>query len=99
MKEVDLGEPTSFLDHVYLGALKENVNEMCMVTHQLDCCGKDNSKKLYLNSDGRKYRVGNVCSFIEKQRFFCQYLWTSRWLETEAEYGFHIEKDDEHCGY
>ena len=23
-KEVDLGEPTSFLDHVYLVALKEN---------------------------------------------------------------------------
>ena len=26
MKDVDLGEPTSFLDHVYLGALNENVN-------------------------------------------------------------------------
>ena len=25
IKEVDLGEPTSFLDHVYLGALKDNV--------------------------------------------------------------------------
>ena len=24
-KEVDLGEPTSFLDHVYLGVLKDNV--------------------------------------------------------------------------
>ena len=24
-KEVDLGEPTSFLDHVYLGALNDNV--------------------------------------------------------------------------
>ena len=23
-KEVDLGEPTSFLDHVYLGALNDN---------------------------------------------------------------------------
>ena len=24
-EEVDLGEPTSFLDHVYLGVLKDNV--------------------------------------------------------------------------
>ena len=28
-------------------------NETCMVTHQLDCCGKDNLKKLYQNLDGR----------------------------------------------
>ena len=26
-KDVDLGEPTSFLDHVHLGALKENVKQ------------------------------------------------------------------------
>ena len=26
-KEVDLGEPTSFLDHVYLGVLKDNVEQ------------------------------------------------------------------------
>ena len=31
---------------------------------------------------GRKFRNGNVCSFIEKKSYFCQYMWmTSEWLE------------------
>ena len=44
--------------------------------------GKDNSKKLYLNLDGRKCRIGNVRSFIVHKAYFCQFLWmTSKWLE------------------
>ena len=39
------------------------LNETCMVTHWLD----DHSEKLYKNLDGRKYRIGNACSFIENK--------------------------------
>ena len=35
-----------------------------------ECFWKDNSKKLFQNLDGRKYRFGNVCLFIEKQGLF-----------------------------
>ena len=44
--------------------------------------GKAISKKLYWNLGGRKYRIGNVSSFIENKGYFCQYMWmTSKWLE------------------
>ena len=39
-------------------------------------------KKLYWNLDGREYRIGNVCAFIENKGYFCQYWWmTSKWLK------------------
>ena len=41
-----------------------------MVIHELDCHGKDYSKKLYWNLDVRKFRIGNVCSFIEHKFYF-----------------------------
>ena len=34
--------------------------------------GKTNSRKCYWNLDGKKYQIGNVCSFIEKQGL-CKY--------------------------
>ena len=56
------------------------LNGTCTVTHWLACSGKDNSKTLYWNLDGRKYRIGNACSFIGNKGYFCQYLWIiSRW--------------------
>ena len=48
------------------------LHEIYMVTYYLHCYGKDNSKKLYENLGGRKYRIGNVCSFIENKGYFCQ---------------------------
>ena len=36
---------------------------------------EENSKKLNLNLDGRKFRTGNACSFIESKGYFCQYMW------------------------
>ena len=58
------------------------LNEIYMVTYYLHCYGKDNSKKLYENLGGRKYRIGNVCSFIENKGYFCQWMWmTSKLLE------------------
>ena len=50
------------------------LNGTCTVTHWLDCSGKDNSKTLYWNLDGRKYRIGNACSFIGNKGYFCQYV-------------------------
>ena len=43
---------------------------------------KDNSEKLCENLDGRKYRIGNVCLFIENKCYSCQKMWmTSKRLE------------------
>ena len=57
------------------------LNEIYTDTHWRDCYGKDNSKKLYLNLDWKKYQIGNVCSFIENKGYFSQYMWmTSTWL-------------------
>ena len=50
------------------------LNEISMVTHQLDCCGRDSSKKLFWNLDGRKYQIGNACSFIENSCFSSVYV-------------------------
>ena len=53
-----------------------------MFTHYLHSYGKDNSKKLYANLGGKKYRIGNVCSSIENKGYFCQCMWmTSTLLE------------------
>ena len=41
----------------------------------LDCKGKDNSSKLCWNLDGRKFRTGDVCSFIVNKAYFCQHMW------------------------
>ena len=38
----------------------------------LTSCGKDNLKMSYWKFDGKKYRIGNVCSFIENKGSFCQ---------------------------
>ena len=35
-----------------------------------DCCGNHNSKMFYWNLDGKKYRIGNVCLFIENKDNF-----------------------------
>ena len=53
------------------------LNETCMVILYPDCCGKGNLKKRYENLDGRKFRTGNVCSFIGNKGDFCQYMWTT----------------------
>ena len=45
-----------------------------MVTHLLDCSGKDKLKMFYWNWDGKKYRIGNVCLFIENKDFSYRYL-------------------------
>ena len=38
MEEVDLGEPTSFLDHVYLVALKESVKLITILWRTAEIC-------------------------------------------------------------
>ena len=38
MKDVDLGEPTSFLDHVYLGVLNENVKPANILWTKIEMC-------------------------------------------------------------
>ena len=52
------------------------------VTHYLHRYGKDNSKKLYENLGGRKYRIGNVYLLIENKDYSYRYTWmTSKLLE------------------
>ena len=47
------------------------LNRICTDTHLLASCGKDSSKKFNWDVDGQKYRVGNVCLFIDnKDRSF-----------------------------
>ena len=50
------------------------LNETCTAMHWPDCYGRDNSKKLSWSLDGRKIRIGNVCSFIGNKAYFCQFL-------------------------
>ena len=58
------------------------LNEICMVLHWSDYCGRDSSKNLYQNFNGRKYQIGNACSLIENNDYFGQYVWmTSKRLE------------------
>ena len=47
------------------------LTDICMVIHEPGSCAQDNSKKLYLNLDGRKYQIDTVCSFIENKDDFC----------------------------
>ena len=42
-------------------------NEICTDIHLQASCGRDRSKKFYWDLDGKKYRTGFVCLFIEKQ--------------------------------
>ena len=42
------------------------LNETCMDTHLLATWEKHDSRKFCWNLDGKKYRIGNVCLFIEK---------------------------------
>ena len=56
------------------------LNDIEMVICYPDCYGKDNSRKFYLNLDGKKYQIVNVCVVIENKGYFCQFLWlTSKW--------------------
>ena len=36
---------------------------------------KDSSKKFHWDLDGKKYRIGNVCLFIENKDYACRYTW------------------------
>ena len=58
------------------------LNETCTVIHWPDCHGRDNSKKLHKNLDGRNYRMRNACSSIGNKGYSRHYMWmTSKWLE------------------
>ena len=37
------------------------LNEICMVIHSQDHCGKGNSRKLCWSTDGKKFHIGNAC--------------------------------------
>ena len=57
-------------------------NDTCTVIRLLASCGKDTLRKFYWDLDGKKYRIGNVWSFIGNTGYFCQYMWmTSKWLD------------------
>ena len=56
------------------GSRGSSWSETCTVIHLRDCFGKDHSSKLYWNLDGKKYQIGNVCSFIVKQGLFLSVL-------------------------
>ena len=58
-----------------LKALWILLNEICIVTHLPDCCGKDNLKKLSWDLDGKKYRIGNVFVLIGSKDCSCRFTW------------------------
>ena len=74
-------------------------NEILKVIHQQDDCGKDKSKQLYENLDGRKFRAGNVCSVIGNKSNFCQKTWTTKNGWKEAECGSKVEEIDDTSGH
>ena len=74
-------------------------NEIFVVIHQQDDCGKDKSKQLYENLDGRKFRAGNVCSFIGNKSNFCQKTWTTKNGWKEAECRSKVEEIDDTSGH
>ena len=76
--------------------LSHLLNEICMVIQKVGCHGKHNSKKLCLNMDWRKYRIGNACSFIGNKCYFCQHLWVLSKLLERCRIWLQCGKDDEH---
>ena len=57
--------PKSECPDIWIRLPRHTWLKSCMVTHLLDCCGKDSSRKFYWDLDWKKYRVGNACSFTE----------------------------------
>ena len=56
-------------------------SEICTVTFWEDDYGKGNLRKFYWNTDGEKFRIGNVWSLTEKKGYSYQCVWTiSNWL-------------------
>ena len=60
------------------------------------CAVGDNSKKLQMNLDGRKYRIGNACSFIGNKCYSCQHMWMTSKLLERCRIWVQCGKDDEH---
>ena len=65
----------------------------------IDYCGKDNSKEIHRNWDGKKYRIGNAYLFTRKQGLFLsEDVDDFEYGRKETEYGSHVEESDEECG-
>ena len=63
------------------------------------CYGRDTSKKLYDNLDGRKLRIGNVCSFIGNKGYFSVYVDDIKVAGMKQKHGSHVEEIGESCGH
>ena len=75
------------------------LNEICKDTHSRDCCGKDSSKKFYLNVDGDKSTELGMSFCSSKKRIIL--IGICGWHQNcwkEAEFGFHVEEIDEKRG-
>ena len=58
------------------------LNEICADIHLQASCGEDNLRRFYWDLEGNRFRIGNVCLFIENNDYSCRYPWmTSKWLE------------------
>ena len=61
------------------------LSEICAVILRQDYYGKGNSRKFYWNTDGKKFRIGNAYSLIEKRTILVCVCgrYQTRWIETE----------------
>ena len=72
-KEVDLGEPTSFLDHVYLGCTQRQ----CQISKDIvDNYRTMFESRIHWNTVGKKFHIGNVHSSTENKDYSYLCMWT-----------------------
>ena len=58
------------------------LNEICTDIQLLISCGKGSSRRFCWNLNMKKYRIGNVCLFIESKVYSYPYMWMAlKWLE------------------
>ena len=60
------------------------LSEICMVILWQDCYGKGNLRTSYCSTVGRRFPIGNACSFTVKKCYSYLCMWmTSNWLERD----------------
>ena len=91
-KEVDLGEPTSFLDHVYLGCTQRQ----CQISKDTVDNYRPCTNREFPRREQRNYHAGKICVFLHgfmMWRVMQRNVWSDKRLNRLISYIHHT------CGY
>ena len=70
------------------------LNEICMVTRLQGHCGKGSSN-LFLNWNGRRYRIGNANLFTENKVYAYLSTWMTLECQDSSRTWLHVEEINE----